>query len=586
MAAPVSATIPGLPEEERGRALLAVAASLFAPGHAPAAIIARAVAQVAAAFGAAAFFLPTDDSSGSTSPVSDFVTESLRADWRAAYPDPEAAFARATGATTILAPSPGDNTPRTGDSPGDWPWSSVALRGQAGLHGTLLVARPAPAFSVSELALLEQVAWPLAAALDRAARAATTEHHGRALSLLTTVDTLFSRRLDDVDLLFATLSDLVALLGSALGDSCALFVAERGQATLLLIDLFHADPVERERQRAALHTAPIRLGEGPIGEVALGGASRLIPRQDGAQRDPDGGADSWLCVPLHYDGRSLGALTVGRDRRDDQLAESDLRLCETIGRRVAAALTATELAQLAATARDLLADSPDPAFTLSIGGHLLAANAALCRLLGYSAPQLRERHIGDLLAPEERDATLELLASVIVGGAPLPAREWTLVRATGERRIIEVRVKVLSELGQPIEIHCAGRDLTARREDQRALARQGTELATLHIAGLTLADALEPDEIRRALLGAIRAALPCDDVTIYSLDNATMQPELSLQPGTVPPPEFPHGHPLIDESVLHGQSVLLNDAPSDPEFLPLGSSDPLHLLIAPLLAGG
>ncbi|HEY8599508.1 MAG TPA: ATP-binding protein [Thermomicrobiales bacterium] len=264
----------------------------------------------------------------------------------------------------------------------------------------------------------------------------------------------------------------------------------------------------------------------------------------------------------------------------------ELQLCASIGTRIAATLAEVALRQRAITTDDLLDDSPDPAFTLSIGGQILSANAALCELLGYSAAQLRERHVGDLLASEERDATLELLASVIISGAPVAPHEWTFVRATGERRIIEVRGKVLTELGQPIEIHCAGRDLTARHEDQRALARQGTELATLHIAGLTLADTVEPAEIRQALLGAIRAAISCEDVTIYSLQAGLMQPELSLQWGTAAPPEFPHGHELIDESVLHGQSVLLNDAPSDPEFVTLHDQVPLHLLIVPLMAGG
>ena len=420
---------------------------------------------------------------------------------------------------------------------------------------------------------------------DHAPRNAGADQHGRALALLLATEQMFARRLDDADLLLTTLADLVGQIGLTLDGSCALFLVEDGEAPLRLIDLYRADPAERERQRIALQANPPRLDTGTLAEIARSGAGQIGLRIATGTATLTSAAETALAVSLHHDGRSYGLLILWRAAASPPGAD-ELRLCEAIGRRIAVALAEAGLAQSAQTARDLLTGSPDPAFRLSIGGRILDANAAFCRLLGFTPGQLAERHIGDLMAPEERDSLLELLASTTITGPPLMPRDWTLVRATGERRVIEIRGRALSNLGQPIEIHCAGRDLTARREDQRALARQGTELATLHIAGLALADALEPGEIRQALLSALRAALPCDDVTIYALDRGAMQPEMALQTDGGTPPDFPHGHRLIDESVGHGQSVLLNDAPSEPEFAAGTTVSPLHLLIAPLLASG
>jgi PAS domain S-box-containing protein len=568
MTTPVADDSANAAAQAQERHLLAIAATLFSPELDTAAIIEQIVDSVAATLGAAVAFLPSDRLD-TVPQATAFATEVLRStfqDTSTAITDEFQRAQRAEGPVLVT------------DGVGDLSWLSVPLCSHNARFGTLFVARDNPTLTPDELSMLERVALPVIGALGRAAQSTVDADETRVITLLTAVEAILTARIDDADTLVTVMSTLVGLIGTALGESCALFLIEREQPALLLIDLYHANPAEQERQRAAIYAAPPRLGEEIIGTIALGRNGQIIaPAADGR---------SWLCVPLHQGGQPLGALTLSRSSSSAALGPRELLLCESIGTRIATALNEVALRQRVTTAQDLLADSPDPAFTLSIGGHLLSANTALCALLGYSAAQLRERHIGDLLASEERDATLELLATVITGGTPIAPHEWTFVRANGERRIIEVRGKVLTELGQPVEIHCAGRDLTARHEDQRALARQGTELATLHIAGLTLADTLDPSEIRQALLGALRAAISCEDVTIYSLQAGQMQPELALQWGTASPPEFPHGHELIDESVLHGQSVLLNDAPSDPEFVNLHEHVPLHLLIVPLLAGG
>ncbi len=559
-------------------------AALFLPGLTLDVVTRRAVGLLAGTLGDAAFLLADDAPSWVTS----FADAPLCARWEAAH-DPALALLDAARAATAplqsVVPEPSLG------ALGLHGWYGTPLHGRTGRVGTLALARIDTPLAPGELSLLRHFAGRIAVAFDYTRLDRAAQRHKRDTALLAEVGALFDHQTHDPETLSRTIAATVDLIGQALGERCALYLVEQGQTTLYLADIFSRDLAEREERRATLHARPPRLGEGAIGRVAAGGAAELLA--DAATIATGGwpvatsGLGSWLCAPLRDGARILGVLTLGRDPGDCPLDGDELTLIGMIAGRIAATLARIAQAEQATTYRGLVEGSPDPAFTLGLNGRVLGANAAMCEVMDCGIGRLLGRHISDLLAIDKREETLELLAGAIISGQPGAAREWTFVRPSGGRRLVEVRTHILTELGQPVEVQCAGRDLTARREQQRALERQVTELTTLHSAGLTLADTREPTEIQQALLGAIRAAIPCDDVTVYTLDGAIMQPALALLPGMAPTPDFPHGHPLTDWSVQHGQSALVNDASSDPEFGPLlGLPMPRHLLIVPLLTGG
>jgi len=471
-------------------------------------------------------------------------------------------------------------------------WFRIPLTGRKGALGTLLVASALPRDDTTR-ANLRDFGQQLAFALDSARLAAQETRRDRAIDLLLGVETHLGTYHDDIDLLTMAFTALIERIGRTLHSSTALFLVGRDDPSLALAAFYYPDIAERENRRAQIIENLPRLGVGIIGTVALDAAARLFPdlRHDRVgivDADATFEATSWLCVPLREGSRTLGVITLGRTI-DQPLDEGDLTLLNLIAGRCTATLAQASWAQLATTCRALLSETSEPAFILNSGGNIISANTALATVLGYTTAQVRERHIGDILAPEQRTDILERLAKQLLSHHAGDKAAWTLLHANGERGLFEIRTQPFRQLGQPVEIYCIGHDRTAQQQEQRALERRDADLATLHLAGLVLTDAIEPTEIGHAFLGALRTASPCDEVTLYASEAGVMTPELTLhqtQVGTVPAPPFPHGHSLIEWGVTHAQSILLNDASHDPGFAALAPEQGRHLLIVPLLAGG
>ncbi|HEY8601995.1 MAG TPA: GAF domain-containing protein, partial [Thermomicrobiales bacterium] len=250
----------------RALQFLTTAAAFFSSALDCDAMKRRAVEHVATALDAAAFFLSAA-AGEPTAQASAFATDTLRAAFQPGTAAMRSAFTRAHRADTArIAGEHGD----------DIHWLSVPIRRHTARYGTLVAARRGPGFAAADLALAEQFGLLLAAALEHATQAEAAGRDRRAIELLSAVDTLLHGGIGDADTLVGTLSALVTLLGTTLGESSALFLIERGQATLLLLDLYHADAGEQERQRAAIYAAPPRLGEGIIGTIALSESGRII----------------------------------------------------------------------------------------------------------------------------------------------------------------------------------------------------------------------------------------------------------------------------------------------------------------------
>ncbi len=571
-----------IPADERSKLLLASTISLFTPGITQAVLFQTAVEQAAAACAGGALLLPPPGSALTAPLASSFATVECQAAWQA----DGTTVALLQQVATLPKPANNQSVATTKGQPtSTWQWVAAPINSNDQHLATLLLVHPATNLSGLQSALV-QFSWALASAMARFAFTAYLGRREQMLNLLIAINQHLTQPFSNVDEAMVKLSGIVAQIASALDGTAALFITEDEPPTLQLLDLYFPDTVAQEQERIALQAASLTPQEGILGEISRSGVGQanLAPTDLPAALASLGGR--LMVASLHHNGQSLGILVVGRPTLAEPFNETLLHLGELVAKRIASALASMQSEQSSTVAYKLLADSPDPFFKLSTSGQVLMANQAMSRLLGYQPAQLTDYHIGDILAPEERDAALELLASTLYDGKPLAPQEWTLVKANGERRIIEVRGQALCEMGQPIEIHCVGRDLTARLDDKNALARRNTELATLHSTGLTLAETLEPGAIQQALHNAIRTALTCDDVTIYRNVEGVMQPDLSLQVADTPLPAFPAGHRLIDESIAAGQSVLLNDAPSDPEFVATTAAPPQHLLIVPLLAGG
>jgi len=121
------------------------------------------------------------------------------------------------------------------------------------------------------------------------------------------------------------------LIGS---EEIALFEADEAGASLSLVASLGLDP-------APFRTVP--LGRGVIGRCARTGQMYLAGRDDDAGLRPEERAMS-ACIPLHFDGRLLGAVAIFRLLpQKSGLVSLDHELFELIATHAARALYCTEL---------------------------------------------------------------------------------------------------------------------------------------------------------------------------------------------------------------------------------------------------
>jgi GAF domain-containing protein len=130
----------------------------------------------------------------------------------------------------------------------------------------------------------------------------------------------------------ARVSDLEDALGrvaertaESLGDCCAMFLLGEDDV-LQLAALYHRDRGLGFRMRGAYISAPLRRGEGLIGQVVLAGTGTLNARWTTGDLEPMGALQrdllraapitSLMCVPLRESSRSFGALLLFSSRED------------------------------------------------------------------------------------------------------------------------------------------------------------------------------------------------------------------------------------------------------------------------------
>jgi two-component system, cell cycle sensor histidine kinase and response regulator CckA len=156
-----------------------------------------------------------------------------------------------------------------------------------------------------------------------------------------------------------------------------------------------------------------------------------------------------------------------------------------------------------------------------LDGRFLAANPALCRMLGYREDELRERNFLEITHPDDRATNQQLHHELLTGRRPSFVIEKRYRTRSGDDVWARVSVALIRDTDRaPLYVASTVEDITAHRE---ASAQLGLSQSLLRIAG------------RRARVGGWAIAVPSQELfwsdEIFEILEAPRSDEPTLPAG-------------------------------------------------------
>jgi PAS domain S-box-containing protein len=190
-----------------------------------------------------------------------------------------------------------------------------------------------------------------------------------------------------------------------------------------------------------------------------------------------GGEIRWIdfqATPLRTaDGRIDGVVPSGCDITDRKRAEEALRRSE-------------------ARFRNLYEHAFASITLLDLDGRLRQCNAAFCALVGYSEDELRGRHCGSLIHPDDRADNIARARGLLEGEVNAIEIESRYVHKNGKTLWVRKTISTLpDETGKPAGFIALAMDISERKKQEELLHRSETRFRGLYehaLAGITLSD--------------------------------------------------------------------------------------------------
>jgi len=203
--------------------------------------------------------------------------------------------------------------------------------------------------------------------------------------------------------------------------------------------------------------------------------------------------------------------------------------------------------------RELFESANDVVFMTDLAGNILSMNRAGEHVTGYSSDETRAMNFGALVAPEYRDVLRQMLQRDQGQAGPM-RYELEVISRDGRRVPLEISTRPIVHDDQPVGLQGIARDVTDRREAERALhalnrrleeeARRiahalhdeaGQLLASVYLALAELAAELPPPA--RARLAQIHALLEQVEAQLRRLSHE-LRPTVLDDLGLIPALEF------------------------------------------------
>ncbi|HMV98655.1 MAG TPA: PAS domain S-box protein [Acidobacteriota bacterium] len=118
--------------------------------------------------------------------------------------------------------------------------------------------------------------------------------------------------------------------------------------------------------------------------------------------------------------------------------------------------------------RDLFENATDLIYTHDLQGNFTSINGATEHITGYTREEGVQMNIRQIVAPESYDLARQMIAHKVNGG-PSTTYEIDIIGKDGRRVPLEVSTRLLTEHGQPIGVQGIARNITERKQAEKAL---------------------------------------------------------------------------------------------------------------------
>jgi len=203
--------------------------------------------------------------------------------------------------------------------------------------------------------------------------------------------------------------------------------------------------------------------------------------------------------------------------------------------------------------RELIEYANDIIYTQALDGHFLTINKAGSRITGYTQEEAASLDIAKIVAPEYQALAFERIARKAAGENIDTPYEIDIFAKDGHRVSLEVSTRLAYEGGKPVAIQGIARDITARKQAEKALKQSERALAQSEQRFRSLVQSSSDIIVVLDAAGAIRYASPSSERQIGALAETLLGKNV-----------FDYVHPDDLETARAGFARGLNDPAGSP----------------------
>ncbi|MBI5031458.1 MAG: PAS domain S-box protein [Chloroflexi bacterium] len=252
------------------------------------------------------------------------------------------------------------------------------------------------------------------------------------------------------------------------------------------------------------------------------------------------------------EGKIVAVSTIGRDITEGKRAERALKNSE-------------------AKWRALVENAPAVITTLDREGIILSINRTS---LGQTMEQVIGTRVYDNLSPREQARTREIIALVTQTGESL-RYESKIVREDRTTVWHETSAGPLEEDGKIVGVIFVSLDITALKQNERALQQSNDELAFLNLASQTLNSTLDLDQVLTEMLEKVSQLLNASASSIWIADltgdSLVCQQATGANATGVLGFRLARGVGIAGWVAQHGTSIMIPDTHKDERYVELFS---------------